>query len=348
VGAYPAEVHHRVRRDEPGDYVRAARLLRDCVDVVSIQHGDEIWGGPDGQFVLDFADALDIPAVATLHTVSPSPTEHERAILLGLIDRVESVVVMSQAAASLLATSYGVDPARIAVIPYGVPDLPMIEPALAKDGLQLGDRRVVLSFGLLRPDKGFELALQALPAIIKAHPTTRYVIVGATHPAVLARDGEAYRDSLAARAAKLGLKDNVVFVNRYVGRVELTRWLQAADVFVAPAADLGQLASGTLAYAMAAGRAIVSTPTACAAELLADGRGLLVEPVSAAALAASINDVLADDELRRSLGRHAHDFSRQMLWPRVAASYGAVFERAAASTGFRHASRSFAAVPGSV
>ena len=324
---YPAEVHHRIRRDEFSDYIRIARTLEECVDVVSIQHEYGIWGGEDGANVVDFARALTIPAVATLHTILRDPTEHQRAILTELISSCEATVVMSQAAANLLKTGYGVPPLRVNVIPYGVPDLPLVDAETIKPGLELEGRKVLLSFGLMRPDKGYELAIAAMPAVIAAHPTALYVIVGATHPDVLREDGEAYRESLMSRVDKLRLGKHVRFVDRFVGRVELTRWLEAADVFVAPSPNLDRIVSGTLAYAMGAGRPVVSSPNSYASELLADGRGVLVEPGSTATLADALIGLLNDDAGRLAMGRHAHEFSRGMVWSEIGARHRELFAR---------------------
>jgi glycosyltransferase involved in cell wall biosynthesis len=324
---YPIEVHHRIRRDEPDDYQRTARAVSACVDIVSIQHEYGIWGGEDGESVLDFVGALRVPAVATLHTVLRSPTGRQRAILVDLIRKVQATVVMSRSAATLLTSAYGVDPTRIDIIPHGVPDLPMVRSDTVKPGLDLHGRDTILSFGLLGPGKGYELAIEALPAVVAEHPDVLYVIVGATHPDLLRRQGEAYRSSLVERAKVLGVTDHVRFVDRFVGRVELTRWLESADVFVTPYPNMDQIVSGTLSYAMGAGRAIVSTPYAYAAELLAEGRGVLVPPGSPAALATALNDVLGDDEWRAVLGRRAYEHSRGMVWREVGAEYSRLFRR---------------------
>ena len=328
---YPIEVHHRIRRDEPGDYMHAARALERCADVVSIQHEYGIWGGIDGAHVIDFARALRLPAVATLHTVLQHPTPGQRAILKQLVDSVEATVVMSRSAAALLTSAYGVDARRVEVIPHGVPDLPLVDPITVKPSLGVDGRMVILSFGLLGQGKGYELALDALPAVVAAHPTALYVVVGATHPDLLRTEGEAYRQTLVAQVSRLGMKDHVRFVDRYVGRVELTHWLEAADVFVTPYPNLDQIVSGTLSYAMGAGRAIISTPYAYATELLADGRGLLVAPGSPADLADALNAVLGDRELRAALGRRAYAHSRRMVWSAVGAEYRNLFGQVAAS-----------------
>jgi glycosyltransferase involved in cell wall biosynthesis len=318
---YPIEVHHRIRRDEQADYVHVARSLDRCVDVVSIQHEYGIWGGDDGAYVIDFVRSLRVPAVSTLHTVLRDPSPGQRAVLAELIARTEATVVMSRSAATLLRTVYGVRSDRLHIIPHGVPNLPLVESETVKDSLGMAGREVILSFGLLGPGKGYEATLDALPAVVAAHPTVCYVVVGATHPDLLRSEGEAYRQRLVAQVQRLGLADHVRFVDRFVGRVELTRWLEAADVFVTPYPKLDQIVSGTLSYAMGAGRAIVSTPYAYATELLANGRGILVPPGSVSAYANALNEVLGDHTLRASLGRRAYAYSRGMIWSAVGAEY---------------------------
>jgi len=324
-GPMSAEVRHLIRRDERDDYRAAAVRLSRSADVVSIQHEYGIWGGPDGAYVLDLVRDLDIPFVVTLHTVLQTPTARQRHILTELVDAAAATVVMSTAAAGLLASDYGVDPRRLDVIPHGVPDLPLVEANTVKSSLDLAGREVILSFGLLGPGKGYELAIDALPEIVAAHPRAIYVIVGATHPGLLASQGEAYRDALVRRAAERQVSDHVRFVDRYVGQTELSRWLEAADVFVTPYPNLEQIVSGTLSYAMGAGRVVVSTPYAYARELLADGRGLLV-PGTAAAFAAAIGRVLEDDDLRADVGRRAYAHARRMIWSEVGARYRRLFD----------------------
>jgi len=330
VPRHPLEVHHRVRRDLVGDYAKAARALRACrVDVVSIQHEYGIWGADDGVRVLDFVAALELPAVATLHTVLRHPTEPQRRILSSLVRSVACTVVMSRSAAELLADRYDVGRSRIEVVPHGVPDIAYVDPGSAKHRVGLAGRRVMLSFGLLGPGKGYELAIEAMPAIVAAAPDVCYVVLGATHPELLAREGEAYRQRLTARAAELGVADHVRFVDRFVSTSELGRWLQAADLFVTPYPNLEQIVSGTLTYAMAAGRTVVSTPYAYALELLAQGRGIIVPPASPTALASAVTALLDDPARRAAIGRRAWEHTRPMIWPRVGAAYAALFEQAA-------------------
>jgi glycosyltransferase involved in cell wall biosynthesis len=329
---FPLEVHHRIRRDERADYAATGRALGSCVEAVSIQFDYDTWGGDDGEFVFDLVQALDVPAVATLHAVPRTPTPRQRTVLADLIASVDATVVMSKSAATLLTNDFGVDPHRLTVIPHGVPDLPLADPAVIKASLGLDGRQVILSFGLLGPTKGHELMLEALPAVIAANPAACYVIVGVTHPDLLEADGETYRATLVARVKALKLGNHVRFVDEFAHRVAMTRWLQAADIVVTPYTDLDQMVSGTLSYAMGAGRAIVSTPYAYAAELLADGRGVLVGAPSPSSFATALNKVLGDDKLRAALGRTAYDDSRRMVWSEVGAQYRALFQRVGAGS----------------
>jgi glycosyltransferase involved in cell wall biosynthesis len=334
---YPAEVHHRIRRDEHADYPHAARALEDCVDVVSIQHRFGIWGGgADGEWVLDFIRALRLPAVTTLHTIPGDPTAGQRAVIAELVARSSATIVMTRSAVALLSTAYGADMRQVEIIPYGVPDLPLVDSVTMKPALGLEGRTVLLSFGLLRPNKGYELVLDALAKVIRAHPSTLYAIVGATDPDVRRTDGDAYRQSLAQRVERLHLGDHVRFVDRFVGRVELTRWLEAADVFITPYLALDQAVSGTLSYAMGAGRAIVSTPYTYAAEMLADGAGMIVPSGSAADLTTHLLELLGDPDRRAAIGRRAYEASRGMVWSAVGAEYRRLFARV---TGTQRATR---------
>lgn len=321
-------VSHRIRRDVPGDYLRAAAWLdASGSDVVSIQHEYGIWGGADGAHVLDLVRALRTPSVATLHTVLQTPTPSQHHILAQLVGMTEATVVMSDSAARLLTRAYGIDPARIEIVPHGVPDLPLVAPERIKPTLGLEGRTLILSFGLLGPGKGYESVIAAMPALVERVPDALYVIAGATHPDLLRSEGESYRHRLETLAASLGVADSVRFEGRFMDAVELSTWLMAADIFVTPYPNLEQIVSGTLSYAMGAGKAIVSTPYAYARERLAHGRGLLVEPGSTDALTRALVEVALDGELRRALGQRAYAHSRGMRWGEVAEAYHQVFER---------------------
>jgi len=329
---YPSEVRHRIRRDVPADYLKVAHELnRSSLGVVSVQHEYGIWGGDDGELVLDFVAALTKPVVTTLHTVPQNPSARQRAILIGLIGASAASVVMSQSAARLLTRAYGIAPNRLDVVPHGVPSLPLVEPDTIKPALGLAPGPVILSFGLLGPGKGYETVIEAMPSVIEADPAARYVVLGATHPELLRREGEAYRGKLIRLAAALGVSRSVRFVDRYVTRTELGSWLMAADIFVTPYPNREQIVSGTLAYAMSAGKAIVSTPYPYAVEMLEAGRGRLVTAGSSKDFSEVLSELLRDPDSRRQLGRQAYEFSRTMIWPEVGARYARIFSRVGAA-----------------
>jgi glycosyltransferase involved in cell wall biosynthesis len=295
--------------------------------MVSLQHEYGIWGPDDGAGVLDFLAALAVPAVATLHTVLPHPTLAQRRIMSGILDSTAAVVVMSRSAATILADRYAADLTRVEVIPHGVPELPFVDPDSVKPAVGLQGRRILLSFGLVGASKGYESVIEAMPAVVRAVPDASYVILGATHPELLRSEGERYRTRLETLVADLGMTEHVIFVDRFVGAGELGQWLEAADVFVTPYPNLDQIVSGTLSYAMAAGKASVSTPYLYAAELLSEGRGRLVPSQAPAAMTDALVELLLDHDLRSAMAEKAYAHGRGMIWPRVAANYERLFER---------------------
>ena len=318
-----------------------AEALNDCgVEVVSLQYSAEVWEGENGNFVLDFARALRVPMVATLHDVPLRPTPAQRSILTELVDMARATIVMSESAASAMTGACGIPAGAIEIVPHGVPHLPQVAADTIKPRLGLQGRNVILSFGLLSPGKGCDAVLDALPAVVEAVPAACYVILGATEPGCLAVDGEAYRARLEAQVAARGLSGNVRFVDRFVGRVELANWLEAADVITTPYPDLDRTGAATLSYAMAAGKPIVSTPYPYAIEMLASDRGRLVPAGSAETLAEALIDLLEDPEARASIGRRAYAHSRNMVWWEVGSRYRRIFDRAmseAATARGRHA-----------
>jgi glycosyltransferase involved in cell wall biosynthesis len=325
--AYPMDVRYWIRRDEREDYLRVAGSLnRSRAGIVSIQHEYGIWGGDDGESVLGFVAALQMPIVTTLHTVPQNPTAGQRRVLMSLISASSATVVMSRSAAALLERVYGVEAGALDVVPHGVPDLPLVDPDTVKPNLGVPTAPMILSFGLIGPGKGYESVIEAMPAVIRACSEAYYVILGATHPELLRREGEAYRTKLMRLAGDLGVADRVLFVDRFVSRSELGRWLTAADIFVTPYPNLDQIVSGTLAYAMSAGKACVSTRYVYAREMLENGRGRLVASDSRE-MADSLSELIRDDDLRDRLGRRAYDFSRTMIWPAIGARYKRIFDR---------------------
>ena len=320
--ADPPEVMAALLGHDPSDFRRAAFAIDGVgADAVLLQHEYGIYGGPDGANVVGMAERLLTPLVTTLHTVLSDPTERQRGIVRDLAAASAAVVVMSETAAGLLAGRYAVDPAIVNVIPHGVPDLPRVDPERRKREFGLAGTPVILSFGLLGPGKGYEAVVEAMGAVRDRVPDAVYVILGATHPELVRREGERYRESLQDLAADLGVSERVRFEDRFVGRAELGRWLQAADLFVTPYPNLDQIVSGTLSYAMGAGLPIISTPYLYARELLAGGRGVLVPPASPEALAEQIVGLLLDPDRRAAIARRAYAQGRQMTWPTVGAAY---------------------------
>jgi glycosyltransferase involved in cell wall biosynthesis len=324
---YPPRVRFEIAEHEMAAYQRAADFLNvNTVDVVSVQHEYGIFGGKAGAHVLALLHDLRMPVVTTLHTILATPDPHQRRVMDDLTHVSERLVVMSAQGATLLRDTYGVPDRKIDLIPHGIPSVPSA--SASKDRLGVDGKAVLLTFGLLSPDKGIEYVIDALPAILARFPQAVYIVLGATHPHIRERHGEAYRVMLETRALQLGVADRVIFHNRFVGHDELTEFLAAADLYVTPSLQPEQTTSGTLAYAVGSGKAVISTPYVYARELLADGRGVLVPWRDADAIARAVNDLLADDAARLALGQRAAAHGRAMTWPAVAREYLASFERA--------------------
>jgi len=327
--AYPERVRFEVPEGDVEAYRRAADFLNvSSVDVVSVQHEYGIFGGQAGGHVLELLRGLRMPVVSTLHTILANPDPVQRAVMDALLGLSERVVVMSTDGAALLQAVHGVDPAKIDVIPHGIPLVPA---RAGKDALGVEDRPVILTFGLLSPDKGIEYVIDAMPAVLAKHPNTVYLVLGATHPHVKQQHGEAYRQMLQTRAERLGVGANVNFHNRFVSHEELVEFLGAADLYVTPYLKEEQSTSGTLAYAVGSGKAVISTPYRYARELLAEGRGLLVPWRDSEALGREVIGLLDDPHRRGELQQRAAAFGRSMGWPIVARRYAQTFEQARAA-----------------
>jgi glycosyltransferase involved in cell wall biosynthesis len=327
--SYPDEVIHRLDQDDRPAYREAAEIVgRSGAGVVSLQHEYGIFGGEDGSHVLDFMRHSPVPVVSTLHTVRPMPTPGQRDVLAEVCAESARVVVMTDRAARILSHQYGVERQRIRVIPHGAPDVPFDGGEAVRARLGLEGRRVLLTFGLIGPSKRIEVVLDALRGLIDEVPDTCYVVLGSTHPELRRRQGETYRIALQEQAARLGLDGHVRFVDRYVDQSELTSWIRAADIFVTPYANAEQAVSGTLAYALAAGKAIVSTPYEHAQELLADGRGLLVPFDDRDAMRQALRRLLTEPELFEATRQRARAHGRSMLWSAVGPRYRSLFDEA--------------------
>lgn len=325
--AYPERVRFEIIEDEIAAYRRAAQYLNaNGVEVVSLQHEYGIFGGKSGNHVLTLLRELHMPVVTTLHTILTSPSPIQRATLDQVIQLSERLVVMSEHGANTLRELHGVPASRIDVIPHGIPLAP--QGTRGKHQLGFDDQAVILTFGLLSPDKGVEYVLEAMPAILAQHPTAVFVVLGATHPHVKERHGEVYRLELQSCVRRLGIDGSVVFHDRFVEDGELASFLSAADIYITPYLNPQQSTSGTLARAVAAGRAVISTPYWHARELLADDRGVLVPVRDAPAIAVAVNELLGDDSRRAAIGLRAAEHARGMSWPVVARSYLHSFERA--------------------
>lgn len=324
---YPPRVELEISEGEVASYRRAADFLNvNGIDIVSIQHEYGIFGGKAGALILDIVRELRMPVVTTLHTVLAEPSSAQRAVMDELTELSARIVVMSTTGAELVQRIHGVDPKKIDVIPHGIPNLPTDSDS--KSTLGLGGSDVILTFGLLSRDKGIEYVIDALPEIVAKCPNTVYVVVGVTHPHVKEREGEAYRLMLESRAKRLGVASNIVFHDRFVSQDELVQFLAAADIYVTPYLNSEQITSGTLAYAVGSGKAVISTPYRYATELLAGGRGVIVPPKDSGAIAREAADILTNPTRRHALESRAAAYGKSMGWPVVARSYLASFDRA--------------------
>ena len=326
---YPAEVRFEIAEQDLPSYLRAADFLNITdVDVVCVEHEFGIFGGPAGSHVLALLRELRMPIVTTLHTVLREPNEEQRRVMRELIRLSTRLIVMSERGREFLLEVYQAPAAKIDLIPHGIPDMPFADPNYFKDEFGVVGKQVLLTFGLLSPNKGIEYALRALPDIIGEFPNVIYIVLGQTHPNLLRDEGEAYRLSLERLAKDLGVQKNVVFFNRFVELEELMRFIGAADIYLTPYLTEAQITSGTLAYAFGAGNAVVSTPYWHAAELLTAERGKLVPFRDAPAIAVAVVELLRDDPLRHSMRKHAYLLGRDMVWSRVAQLYAKSFEQA--------------------
>jgi glycosyltransferase involved in cell wall biosynthesis len=324
---YPPAVRFQIHDETIGDYAKAAEFLNDAeFDVASLQHEYGIFGGEAGGNVIELLSRLEMPVVTTLHTVLAKPTAIQHEVMRRIIDISAKIVVMSEKGHEFLRAVHAVPNRKIEVIPHGIPDFPFLESDHAKAKFNFAGKMVILTFGLLSPNKGIETMLDAMPGIIEACPNAIYVILGATHPKLVREQGEAYRESLSARVQALGIENNVVFFNQFVDQVTLLDFISACDVYTTPYLNKAQMTSGTLAYSFGLGKAVVSTPYWHAEELLSDGSGILVPFADAKALSAEIAGLLTNDVRRHVMRKRAYAASRSMTWMQTARRYLSAFE----------------------
>ena len=324
--AYPGKVRFVVNQNKLADYNVASEFLNiSQADIVCVQHEYGIFGGPAGSHLLKLLRELRMPIVTTLHTVLKDPPPEYREVMHKLADISDKLIVMSQKACDFLRDVYAVPEEKIAFIHHGIPDMPFIDPNFYKDKFGVEGKKVLLTFGLLSPNKGIENVLQALPSVIKEHPDVTYILLGATHPHIIKEHGEEYRIKLQQLVRELNLNDNVIFHNRFVELKELCEFLGAADLYVTPYLEENQITSGTLAYAMGTGKAVISTPYWYATEMLAEGRGIIVPFNDPDAIAENINNLLNNDANLQTMRKKAYVYSREATWKEVSRRYLEVF-----------------------
>jgi glycosyltransferase involved in cell wall biosynthesis len=326
---YPPVVRLQINDENLEDYARAAEFLNDeHFEVVCLQHEFGIFGGAAGNHIMALLSRLTMPIITTLHTILAEPRAEQRGVLNGIVAASSKVIVMAEKGRDLLHAIYGVPREKIEIIAHGIPDSDFVEPDAAKARLGFGRKTVILTFGLLSPNKGIEVMIDAMPSIMQSRPDAVYVVLGATHPNLVRCQGEGYRDSLIARVRARGVEEHVVFLNRFVDQATLLDFISMCDVYVTPYLNEAQMTSGTLAYSFGLGKAVVSTPYWHARELLADGRGVLVPFGDAKTIGAEVAGLLTDDARRRAMRQRAYTCSRSMTWERAADRYLAAFERA--------------------
>jgi len=324
--SYPARVRLEIAQNDPLSYRKAADSLNSSdVDVVCLQHEYGIYGGAAGSYVLELLKNLKMPVVTTLHTVLREPDAAQRAVMQEIARLSERLIVMSEHSSLLLRLVFGVPVEKIEVIPHGIPALPFADANSYKESFSICGKTVMLTFGLLSPNKGFESVIRALPSILSRRKDVVYIIAGATHPHVKLREGDRYRLQLEAQARELGVEKNVVFHNRFFTPQEMAALVGAADIYITPYCHEAQAVSGTLAFALGAGKAIISTPYWHASELLGDGRGKLVPFEDAGAIASATIELLENDAACQQMRRLAFLYGRNMVWSRVAHSYMQAF-----------------------
>nr|WP_234043476.1 glycosyltransferase family 4 protein [Luteolibacter yonseiensis] len=326
---YPPRVRFEILEKDLDSYRRAADFLNfNNVEVLCVQHEFGIFGGPAGSHLLALLKEVRMPVVTTLHTVLENPDAAQRMVMEELLRRSDRLVVMAEKGADILKETYNAPDSKLDVIPHGIPDIPFAKADLSKAQFGLEGKLVLLTFGLLGPGKGIEHVIEALPEIVKRHPNVVYVVLGATHPHLMAREGESYRLGLERLAEDRNLKEHVIFYNRFVSQEDLIEFIGATDIYLTPYLNEAQITSGTLAQVFGAGKAVVSTPYWHARELLADGRGMLVPFRNPQEIARGVCAYLDDPELLERTRIQAWKAGRKMIWPAVAARYLESFQHA--------------------
>src|SRR5271155_460894 len=325
---YPGRVRWSLAQDDLSSYQEAAEFLNfNNIDMVCLQHEYGIFGGPAGSHILHLLRRLKMPLVTTLHTVLREPDPNQLMVMEEIAELSDRLIVMSQLSSQFLQEIFKIPGSKIDMVPHGVPDLPFLDPNFYKDKFGVEGKAVLLTFGLLSPNKGIENVIQALPQILAKHANVAYVVAGATHPHILRREGDRYREYLQALAKEVGVESRVIFFNRFVSPEEMVEFIGAADIYVTPYRHEAQVVSGTLAYALGAGKAIISTPYWHAIELLDGQRGALVPFQNPGAIAQKTIELLDTPAIRHAMRKRAYLFARDMVWKKVAQGYMESFSR---------------------
>ncbi len=325
---YPDRVRWSLAQDDIKSYQDAADFLNfNNIDMVCLQHEYGIFGGPAGSHILHLLRALKMPVVTTLHTVLREPNPDQLMVMEEIAELSDRLIVMSQLSSQFLQEIFKVPGSKIDMVPHGVPDLPFLDPNFYKDRFGVEGKAVLLTFGLLSPNKGIENVIQALPQILAKHKNVAYIVAGATHPHILRREGDKYRASLQALAKEVGVESQVIFHDRFVSPEEMAEFIGAADIYITPYRYEAQVVSGTLAYALGAGKAIISTPYWHAIELLDDRRGALVPFQNPGAIAQKTIELLDTPAIRHAMRKRAYVFARDMVWKKAAQGYMESFAR---------------------
>jgi len=333
---YGKEVVMQIDANDESTYHQVADRINDSdFDLVNVQHEFGLFGGDWGNYLLTFLKKLSKPSITTMHTTlsrdsrifkSPESEAAHDKVVEGIGRYSSAITVMTQMAANILQDGYNIDANKIRIIPHGTPPIPFVPSELAKEALSLNGRTVLSTFGLLSRDKGIHNAIEALPEIVKDWPDILYLVIGATHPQVRLHEGEKYRRRLVNLVKRLKLEKNVKFHNRFLTKNELLQYLQATDVYICPYVNVDQLSSGTVTYALGAGRAIVSTPFYYATEVLAEGRGLLCKFKSPGSITDGIRQLLENPEQRAHIEKLAYEYGQDMTWSKVASKYASLFK----------------------
>ncbi len=323
---YSPLVKFQIDRDEVETYIKAADFINDSdIDIVNLQHEYGLFGGTWGEYILTFLERVEKPVITTLHTILPNPGPDAKRVLDGILRFSDHAVVMARVGIGLLEQIYDIFGDKAQYIPHGCPNVPFIDSNSIKEGLGLQNRVVLSTFGLISRGKGIEYAIKALPQVSKDEAKVLYLVIGETHPEVRKHEGESYRQSLLDIVSELGLEKNVRFVNRFLEKSELIRYLQATDIYILPYPNKDQISSGTLLYALSTGKAIVTTPFLHAEEVISDGAAMRCELRDPESIADSVKSLLRYDDIHNRYERRAYQYSREMIWPNVGMRYANLF-----------------------